>query len=294
MNAQALPTAALAFAGVAVAPSVEGPAPIEALGCFLAGGPSQRPATAVAHDVAQAHGASLTALAPVDPFVSDRPSRVRDFCRVVFTNVFHDVMRRSARRAIQDFERQNAERRIGARRIISGAARWSLRAAAAQQTLVVAPAWVGLDGVAATVENEAAAVLARRARIPVLRVASRPLDADKVLLLTDGASRPCRLARTFVKLGLWRKARIVILPVGGNGSSADSACEQRNVLRMHGRNAAVLPPLDGDAIADLETLARQFHVAAVDRRLARNRVFGSPGNRALRAVADRVPAILLL
>ena len=294
MTVQALPQEALALPRAAFPLPVAEPASIEALACFLAGGPSQPPATAVAHELALSHGACLTAMAPVDPYVEERPSRVRKFCRLVFTNVFHDAMRRSARHAIDNFERQNAERRVGARRIVCGAGCRSLRAAVARQNLVVAPAWAGLDGTGVTVENEVACVLARKAGIPVLRVASRPLDRDKVLFLTDGASWHGQPARAFLKLGLWRTARMVILPVGGNGASADIACEQRHVLRMHGRNAAVLPPLDGDATPDLENLARQFHLAAVDRRLGRNRLLDSLGNSALRAVAARVPAILFL
>ncbi|HEX2724259.1 MAG TPA: hypothetical protein VHN20_00400 [Beijerinckiaceae bacterium] len=266
--------------------------PIEALACCLVGGPSQAPATAMAHDLAQSHGASLTAVAAVDPYIRERRSRLKNFCQTVFTNACHDVMRRSAHRAIDDFERQNSDRRVEARRIVRGADWRSLRDAVSGHDLAVAPAWVGIDGLDATPENEVAPALARNAGIPVLRVASLPLDRGKVLFLIDGASQHCRLARVYMNLGLWRTARIVILPIGGGGSSVEVACEERKVLRRHDHNAAVLPPLAADAVPDLEKLTRQFHVAAVDRSLGRSGLFASLRNCAFRAVTSRVPAIL--
>jgi hypothetical protein len=246
----------------------------------------------MSHDVAQSTDACLTAVAAVDPYVPESRSRLRDFRRTVFTNVNHNTMRGSTRLAIEDFERQNSRRRIEARRIVSGAEWRFLRAIMAGHDVAIVPAWVAMDGLLATVEHEIASVLARKTRVPVLRVASTPLHAKSVLFVMDNTSLNGQVRR-YVRLGLWPDARVVILPVGGS-SVGDSIDEQRDFLRAHGRNAAVLPPLDLDfEMPDLEDLARQFHVAVIVSRSSR-RLFGPAWNKAVRTVAKRVPVILMI
>jgi hypothetical protein len=118
----------------------QGATSINAVACLLVGGPSQRPATAMAHDVAESKSASLTALAGVDPYSPETASCLRDFWRSIFTNTNQNAMRGSARLAIKEFERQNSERRIGARRVALGSNWSSLRAATGEHDLAVVPA----------------------------------------------------------------------------------------------------------------------------------------------------------
>jgi hypothetical protein len=272
----------------------ENPSPVAEVVCFLVGGPSQAPATTMAHDIAQG-GALLTAVAAVDPYVPERKSRIRRLWRSVFVNISDKAVRSSARRAIDDFERQNANRRIGARRIVPGAEWHLLRGGTAHQ-LAVVPAWVTLDGAITDVANEFASVLARRTPAPVLRVACTPLDVRSVLFITDSTFPDTEAVRRYVRLGLWRDARILILPVRDARSSDSEAIDaQRAFLRLHGRNAAILPPLDlVTGMATLDSLVGQTRVAALAQFSRRSSLFSSIWNNVSRAVAERVPVVLLL
>ena len=55
-------------------------------------------------------------------------------------------MRESAQFAIEDFERQTSAGHLKVTRVIAGTEKRSLRRAIAKHEVVIAPAWVGIDG----------------------------------------------------------------------------------------------------------------------------------------------------
>ncbi len=256
--------------------------------CFLAGGPHQPAATAVACDVAGARTARLTGVAA---------SRDR--------SAFLDVWRRETRSgleqqicqalpsAIADYDGQHRERFGGTSHVARGT--WSyLSQVLAEQDLAVVPAEVGFDGSFELFDEEVAALVQSLGSVPVLRVRRRPLRVSSVLLLLDNTPLSPSLSTLYQKLGLWAEARVVILPMDRPSVPAIVQAQVHS-LRAHGYDVAVMQPLDLNfEKSDLESLLPQFHVAVMGHLSYRiGPFFDLVRNNAFEIVAKQVPMTLL-
>lgn len=239
--------------------------PVEKVVCLLIGGQAQDAATAVAHDIAAAKGTSLPGLAAVDPYAPKVRSTLREAWRNFVGNVDSDAMRRSARLAIEDFEMQNRRRRVAVNRVVPGDAWGDLIPRMAEHDLAVIPAMVGVDGVPDGIDSEAATTLGNASLVSVLRVTRRPLEVNSILLVVANTAACERLAQGLRRLGLWRDARISILPLDSERASvARNVRSTVDELLADGRHSTLLPSLRLDfEEPDLNWVIGSFQVAVM-------------------------------
>jgi hypothetical protein len=257
--------------------------------CFLAGGPHQHAATAVACDLAGGGRTRVTGVAASPPHwsafldISQRHTRVG----------VEQPLSQAALSAVADYEAQYGERLGETSHIAKGT--WSyLSRVIGGQSLAVVPAEVGLDGSFELFDEEVAALVQSLGSVPVLRVRRRPLRVSSVLLLIDNTALSRKLSTLYQELGLWAEARVVILPMDRPSVPA-IVQEQVHSLRAHGHDVAVMQPLDLNfERSDLERLLPQFHVAVMGHLSYRiGPFFDLVRNNAFEIVAKQVPMTLL-
>lgn len=262
----------------------------------------QHAATATALDFARESGTRLTALASIEPFEPAKPTRrsaLGDLWRRFHEDVDPSMMRDAACCAVRDFEEQ-AGRESRAKPIdrVEAGGVWSrFVSLVSGHDLAVVPAGVGLDGRWDDFESEAAARLALRSNVPVLRVSRRPLAIDQVLVVIDNTPQCWRLTQTLERVGLWPNAGLVVLPIGCDRPLVEEVVRaQIDDLERSGglRRARVLSPLSLDfEVADLVDLVSGFQAAVLGQLSNRIGIFGAVRNDAHEVVAKVVPMVLL-
>ena len=257
--------------------------------CFLAGGPHQHAATAVACDLAVAGRARVTGLAASPPHWS----ALLDIWNRHTRSGVEQPISQAALSAIADYEAQYDERLGETSHILKGT--WSyLSRELAEDDLAIVPAEVGLDGSFELFDEEVAALVQLLGSVPALRVRRRPLRVSSVLLLIDNTPLSRKLATLYEELGLWAEARVVILPMDRPSVPA-IVDAQVHSLRAHGYDVTVMQPLDLNfERSDLERLLFPFHVAVMGHLSYRiGPFFDVVRNNAFEIVAKQVPMTLL-
>jgi hypothetical protein len=265
------------------------------LACLLLGGRAQAATTEVSFEIAASfHAVQLTAVTPIDPFVSLPHFTFSRGLRSWVGDVDLAAMHDAARLSIEQFQAHSYDKALSVSRIIGGSDLSALTARAAEADLVLIPANVRMDGGWAEIRREVAEFLVRRGHGSILRVSRRPLDVRRVVLIISSTGRCSQLALKFLELGLWPEAGVSILPVGDyRPRVSENVREALDLLHTQGRDAELLPPIDLDFEGDdVEQLLSPFQAAVVGHLSYRAGWFDSLRSDPFEITASCVPLVL--
>lgn len=246
------------------------PAALRRILCCLVGGRAQREATAEALQLARATGAQLVGLsgAGLQPQRLSGPMPIGGaFWAEWLAARSRARIREICAAALEEFQSLAADApdlEVISRHEEADAA--SLARLLAGHDLVVLPAGAGPHGHDCEPGDEIAASVARARIAPVLRVRRRPGQVRAVLLVAGDTAGCGGLAAGLLRSGLWPHAAIAILPAAEGPGVAAMAEAQAGLLRAHGRQVAVLPPLERDFDRrSLRAMLTRFDAAVMSR-----------------------------
>jgi len=274
------------------------PLALRSLTVWLAGGPAQPAATAVAFDLAAATGARVTGLSAIDPAAASLRGAV-PLGGLAWSKWAGDQrlnrMRERAARALAEFQATSSEATVDTRVRHEEKELRELTRVAAGTDLVVVPADIDPAGEPARFNDELAARLAAASLSPVLRVSRRPFAVRRIAVVVSDTPACPRIAAALVRTGLWPDVPLFLVRVGAQREHvAALAEEQANLLRDHGRRVERIIDVALDAErGEMEELLQGFDAVAIGACSNRQGWFGAVREDFHEVVVTRTALVLL-